>query len=96
MIAGRFNENLPLVARDFVGQHVGTREWIFLPSYYTHRNGERVYQYSLPAPSYARGEAVYQGGYRHQYFQNGSDYMHLFEAWGQPPYYPPPCYYPHW
>ncbi len=71
-------------------------EWIFLPSYYTHRNGERVYQYSLPAPSYARSETLYQGGYRHQYFQNGSDSMHLFEAWGQPPYYPPPCYYPHW
>jgi hypothetical protein len=71
-------------------------QWIFLPSYYTHRNGERVYQYSFPAPSYARGEAVYEGGYRHQYFQNGSDSMHVIEAWGQPPYYPPPCYYPHW
>ena len=49
-----------------------------------------------PGPLLRPWRSMYQGGYRHQYFQNGSDSMHLFEAWGQPPYYPPPCYYPHW
>jgi hypothetical protein len=77
-----------------LGSTTAHAEWIFLPSYYTHRNGERVCQYSLPAPSYARGEAVYEGGYRHQYFQNGSDYMHVIEAWGWPPYYVPPYFGP--
>ena len=47
-------------------------EWIFLPSYYTHRNGERVYQYKLPAPSYVRGEECTRAATA-TYFQNGSD-----------------------
>jgi hypothetical protein len=64
-------------------------EWIFLPSYYTHRNGDRVYQYELPAPSYVRSEELHQGGYRDIFLHNGSDYTHVIETWGRAPCYVP-------
>ena len=67
--------------------------WIFLPGYYTHKDGHRVAQYEQPKPSYVTVDPTYQeSGYRHQSFGCGGDTYDIYQSWGTAPAYPP--YYP--
>ncbi len=68
--------------------------WIFLPGYYTHRDGVRVTQYEQPKPSYVTTDPTYQeSGSRHQSYGCGGNTLDIYQTWGNPPaYYPRPYY----
>ncbi len=59
--------------------------WIFLPGYYTHRDGHRVAQYEPEKPSYVTVDPTYQqSGYHHQSFGDGANRYDIYESWGDP------------
>jgi len=68
--------------------------WIFLPGYYTHRDGHRVAQYEPEKPSYVRTDPTYQeSGYHHQSFGDGANRYDIYESWGDPSHQASDDYY---
>ena len=69
--------------------------WIFLPGYYTHRDGHRVAQYEPEKPSYVTVDPTYQqSGYHHQSFGCGGEHSLILTRRGATHrLYPWPHYY---
>lgn len=65
-------------------------DWIFAPSTYTHKNGERVTQYAEPEPAYTPDYSQYR---HHVYiYQDNRGHYYRRDTWRYPPYY----HHPYW
>jgi hypothetical protein len=65
-----------------VSASVAQASWIFLPSTYTHRDGERVVQYTKPAPAYRQDDTQWRHWIRIHRDTRGN--YHRWETWYKP------------